>query len=63
MKSKILGLCLLASPALHAADPMFDPVIDDASREWCYAAQSTLVIGLPFVPEPVHSSEHALPRP
>lgn len=32
---------------------MFDPIIDQPGREWCYAAQSTTVIGLPFVPEPV----------
>jgi len=32
---------------------MFDPAIDDPRREWCYAAQSTTVIGMPFVPEPV----------
>ncbi|MHC1766329.1 MAG: hypothetical protein AB9869_18860 [Verrucomicrobiia bacterium] len=32
---------------------MFDPAIDLPSEEWCYAAQSTTVIGLPFVPEPV----------
>ena len=35
------------------AGSMFDPVIDDPDREWCYAAHSTTVIGLPFVPEPV----------
>jgi len=33
--------------------PMFDPIIDRPDQEWCYAAQSTTVIGLPFVPEPV----------
>jgi len=38
---------------LIAAAPMFDPAIDDPGREWCYAAQSTTVIGMPFVPEPV----------
>jgi len=32
---------------------MFDPAIDRPDQEWCYAAQSTTVIGLPFVPEPV----------
>ncbi len=32
---------------------MFDPRIDRPDHEWCYAAQSTTVIGLPFVPEPV----------
>ncbi len=32
---------------------MFDPVLDRPEEEWCYAAQSTTVIGLPFVPEPV----------
>lgn len=33
--------------------PMFDPVIDPPDKEWCYAAQSTTVIGMPFVPAPV----------
>ncbi len=32
---------------------MFDPVIDRPDAEWSYAAQSTTVIGLPFVPVPV----------
>ena len=32
---------------------MFDPAIDRPGEPWCYAAQSTTVIGLPFVPEPV----------
>ena len=32
---------------------MFDPAIDRPGEEWCYAAQSTTVIGMPFVPEPV----------
>ncbi|MHC4252513.1 MAG: hypothetical protein ACYS9X_25625 [Planctomycetota bacterium] len=32
---------------------MFDPVIDRPDREWCYAAQSTTVIGLPFMHAPV----------
>lgn len=32
---------------------MFDPAIDWPDQEWCYAAQSTTVIGMPFVPEPV----------
>ena len=32
---------------------MFDPVIDRSDAEWCYAATSTTVIGLPFVPEPI----------
>jgi len=32
---------------------MFDPAIDHSNSEWCYAAQSTTVIGMPFVPEPV----------
>ena len=43
----------LSIQALTFAAPMFDPAIDDPTREWCYAAQSTTVIGLPFVPEPV----------
>ena len=38
----------------HGADgPMFDPVLDRPDEEWCYAAQSTTVIGMPFVPEPI----------
>jgi len=36
-----------------ASAPMFDPAIDRPEEEWCYAAQSTTVIGMPFVPEPV----------
>lgn len=32
---------------------MFDPRLDDPQQEWCYAAQSTTVIGKPFVPEPI----------
>ncbi len=38
---------------LHAGGPMFDPAIDRPDEEWCYAAQSITVIGMPFVPEPV----------
>jgi hypothetical protein len=34
-------------------EAMFDPVIDRPEEEWCYAAQSTTVIGLPYVSEPV----------
>ena len=44
---------LAAAGTLRAALPMMDPAIDDPGRPWCYAAQSTTVIGLPFVPEPV----------
>ncbi len=36
-----------------ASAPMFDPAIDRPGEEWCYAAQSTTVIGMPFVPTPV----------
>ena len=32
---------------------MFDPIIDDPNKEWCYAAQSTTVIGCPFMEKPV----------
>ncbi|MCP4639344.1 MAG: hypothetical protein GY851_02870 [bacterium] len=32
---------------------MFNPALDRPGEEWCYAAQSTTVIGMPFVPEPV----------
>jgi len=39
--------------ALCADGPMFDPAIDRPGEEWCYAAQSTTVIGKPFVPGPV----------
>ena len=35
------------------AGQMLDPAIDRTGEEWCNAAQSTTVIGLPFVPEPV----------
>jgi len=44
-------LAIATSPAQIAS--LFDPKIDDPGREWCYAAQSTTVIGLPFVPEPI----------
>jgi hypothetical protein len=30
---------------------MMDPGIDDPSKEWCYLAKSTTVIGLPFQPD------------
>jgi hypothetical protein len=51
----VLMLTLLTAFATASAQvaPMFDPAIDDPAKEWCYAAQSTTVIGLPFVPEPV----------
>ena len=39
--------------SLWAGGAMFDPVLDDPESEWCYAAQSTTVIGKPFVPAPV----------
>ena len=44
-------VALSASVAQSA--PMFDPAIDRSDEEWCYAAQSTTVIGMPFVSEPV----------
>ena len=47
----LLTVCPVA--AAHAGNGMFDPAIDRADREWSYAAQSTTVIGKPFVPEPV----------
>jgi len=53
MKLQAMVSCLLVSTALHAAGPMFDPAIDRPGEEWCYAAKSTTVIGMPFVPEPV----------
>jgi len=42
-----------ATAIANASAPMFDPAIDRPGEEWCYAAQSTTVIGMPFVPEPV----------
>jgi hypothetical protein len=44
---------LLAQVTASVSGPLFDPAIDDPAREWSYAAKSTTVIGLPFVPEPV----------
>ena len=49
----ILLVCLAAAGSLRAELPMMDPAIDDPAAPWCYAAQSTTVIGMPFVPEPV----------
>jgi len=51
----ITGMLLAASitAIACASAPMFDPAIDRPEEEWCYAAQSTTVIGMPFVPEPV----------
>jgi len=49
-----MAAIVLSIAATGRADgPMFDPAIDPPDAEWCYAAQSTTVIGLPFVPEPV----------
>jgi len=48
-----LLVCLGLAGTLHAVLPMMDPAIDDPAGPWCYAAQSTTVIGMPFVPEPV----------
>jgi|GEM_PF-376756 len=53
MKIQTVVFCLLFSTALHAAGPMFDPAMDRPGEEWCYAAKSTTVIGMPFVPQPV----------
>ncbi len=53
MKLQAVTIYLLFSATVCAAGPMFDPAIDRAEEEWCYAAQSTTVIGMPFVPEPV----------
>ncbi len=44
---------LFLTATVLANGPLFDPTIDHPNREWCYAAQSTTVIGMPFVPEPV----------
>ena len=41
------------SVSVAQSAPMFDPAVDRPNEEWCYAAQSTTVIGMPFVPEPV----------
>jgi hypothetical protein len=49
----VLALVLAFAAAAAQVAPMFDPKIDDPGKEWCYAAQSTTVIGLPFVPEPI----------
>jgi hypothetical protein len=48
-----LSLALLSVAGRAEGKPMFDPSIDRADEEWCYAAKSTTVVGLPFVPEPV----------
>jgi hypothetical protein len=47
------ALWIAGNATVWAAAPMFDPALDAPDREWCYAAQSTTVIGMPFVPEPV----------
>ncbi|NQT12440.1 MAG: hypothetical protein HQ582_06820, partial [Planctomycetes bacterium] len=49
----LFAIGLFSAGALGAGEPMFDPVIDRPGEAWCYAAQSTTVIGRPFVPEPV----------
>ena len=49
----VLLVSLAAAGSLWADGPMFDPAIDDPAKPWCYAAQSTTVIGMPFVPAPV----------
>lgn len=51
----LAGACMpMSAPGhAHAEGEMFDPAIDRPDREWCYAAHSTTVIGLPFAPEPV----------
>jgi len=51
--SAVVALFSIRTLAGLPGAPMFDPAIDPPDREWCYAAQSTTVIGLPFVPEPV----------
>lgn len=43
----------VAGSSLLASQSMFDPALDSPEREWCYAAQSTTVIGKPFVPAPI----------
>ncbi|MDP6545016.1 MAG: discoidin domain-containing protein [Phycisphaerae bacterium] len=53
VSATVLLVCLIAAGTLRAAPPMMDPGLDDPDRPWCYAAQSTTVIGMPFVPEPV----------
>jgi hypothetical protein len=51
--SMLRPLLLFPVAAFAASGPMFDPALDPPDAEWCYAAQSTTVIGMPFVPEPV----------
>ena len=53
LASLLAALSPAAVARLQADGPLFDPAIDRPEREWCYAAQSTTVVGLPFVPEPV----------
>ena len=47
-----LALLLLGGPQ-RTAGAMVDPAIDDPSREWCYLAKSTTLIGVPFMPDAV----------
>ena len=48
-----VAIAMILSAAGAGGAAMVDPAIDPPGREWCYAAQSTTVIGMPFVPEPV----------
>lgn len=48
-----LAVVFLSVSMLCHGAPMFDPALDKPDLEWCYAGQSTTVIGMPFVPEPV----------
>ena len=46
----IVGMSCAAS---SAAGPMVDPAIDDLDRPWCYLAQSTTLVGVPYMPDAV----------
>ena len=50
--SFLLLTLVLPSPGAAAQETRWLPK-DDPAKEWCYLAQSTTVIGLPFVPRPV----------
>ena len=44
-------LLLLVAPAANA--DMVDASLDDPTREWCYLAKSTTLIGVPYMPDAV----------
>lgn len=51
----LCGFAESSLPAGRKALPMFDPAKMDypLTKEWCYGGETTVVIGKPFVPEPV----------